>query len=214
MLKIWGRNTSVNVQKVMWTVAELGLAHERVDVGGPFGGLDTPEFGALNPNRTIPVIEDDGFALWESNAIVRYLAANYGKGGLAPADPKTFAIADQWSEWSNTVLYPDVIGTIFLSLIRVPAAERDHAAVAAAARRAGENLAIVDKVIAGRDYLGGDTPTIADITVGAMLYRYFTLDIARPELANVAAWYDRLAARPAYKEHVMIDYTHMRVPGA
>ncbi len=214
MLKIWGRKTSINVQKVMWTVAELDLAHERIDAGGPFGRLDTPEFAALNPFRCIPVIEDGDFVLWESNAIVRYLAATYDQGGLAPADPKALATADQWAEWSAATIYPDLIPTIFLSLIRVPAAERDHGAVEAAVKRVGEAYQVLDGLMAGRSFIVGDTLTIADIGVGSLLYRYFTLDIARPDLPNLKAYYERLAERPAYREHVMVPYDDMRVPGA
>lgn len=213
MLKVWGRKTSVNVQKVMWTVGELGLAHERVDAGGPFGGLDTPEFSKLNPNRLVPVIEDDGFVLWESNAIVRYLTATHG-GELAATDERQRALADQWMEWTNFMLYPDIIVTCFLGLIRTPAQDRNVAAIEAAAKRAGERLAILDAQLAGRSYILGDQPTAADIGCGSLMYRYFTLDIPRPRLGNVEAWYQRLTERRAYQDHVMIDYQAMKVPGA
>lgn len=213
MLKVWGRKTSVNVQKVMWTVGELGLAHERVDAGGPFGGLDTPEFSKLNPNRLVPVIEDDGFVLWESNAIVRYLTATHG-GELAATDERQRALADQWMEWTNFMLYPDIIVTCFLGLIRTPAQDRNVAAIEAAAKRAGERLAILDAQLAGRSYILGDQPTAADIGCGSLMYRYFTLDIPRPRLGNVEAWYQRLTERKAYQDHVMIDYQAMKVPGA
>ena len=214
MLKIWGRKTSINVQKVMWAVAELGIAHERIDAGGPFGGLDTQEYGRLNPNRLVPVIEDNGFVLWESDAIVRYLAAAHGQGRLGAADERQRALADQWMEWASTRLYDDIIPTIFLGLIRKPAQDRDNAAIEAAAKRAGERLAILDAQLAGRTYILGDQPTAADIGCGSLMYRYFRLDIPRPRLGNVEAWYQRLAERKAYKDHVMIDYQAMKVPGA
>ncbi len=214
MLKIWGRKTSVNVQKVMWAVGELGLTHERIDAGGPFGGLDTPEFGKLNPNRLVPVIEDDGFVLWESHAIVRYLAAAHGQGRLGAADERQRALADQWMEWADTRLYDDIIPTIFLGLIRTPAQDRNIAAIEAAAKRVGERLAILNAQLAGRTYILGDQPTAADIGCGSLMYRYFTLDIPRPRLGNVEAWYQRLTERRAYQDHVMIDYQAMKVPGA
>lgn len=214
MLKIWGRATSINVQKVMWAVDELGIAHERIDAGGPFGGLDTPEYGRLNPNRLVPVIEDDGFILWESDTIVRYLAAAHGGGRLGAADERQRALADQWMEWANTRLYTDIIPTMFLGLIRTPATDRDVAAIEAAAKRAGERLAILDAQLAGRTYILGDQPTAADIGCGSLMYRYFTLDIPRPRLGNVEAWYQRLTERKAYQDHVMIDYQAMKVPGA
>jgi glutathione S-transferase len=214
MLKVWGRKTSINVQKVMWAVGELGVPYQRVDAGGPFGGLDTPEFAKLNPNRLVPVIEDNGFVLWESHAIVRYLAAEYGAGRLAPADRAQRALADQWMEWANSTIYPDVIVTCFLGLIRTPAKDRNAAAVETAARRAGEMLTILDTQLGGRSYILGDQLTVADIANGALMYRYFSLDIPRPQLRNVEAWYHRLTQRRLYQEHVMVDFQAMKVPGA
>ena len=116
MLNIWGRNNSINVQKVMWTVGELGLEHHRIDAGGRFGGLDTPEFDALNPNRLVPAIEDDGVVVWESNTIVRYLAARYGADSLWPADPARRAQADKWMDWMITSLLPDMT-VVFWGLV-------------------------------------------------------------------------------------------------
>jgi len=214
MLKVWGRLTSANVQKVMWAVEELGLAHERIDAGGAFGKLDTAEFAALNPNRLIPVIDDNGFHLFESNVIVRYLAETYGRGSLAPQDRQAFARADQWMDWNATTLQPDVIGTLFWGLYRTPAAERNVAAIELAAKRAGEKLAILDKVLAKQEFIGGMRLSMADIPAGTMMYRYFTLPIARPSLPHVEAWYQRLCARPAYQKAVMVDYSGLKVPGA
>ena len=214
MLKVWGRRTSVNVQKVMWAVAELGIAHERIDAGGPFGKTDTPEYGALNPNRLVPVIDDNGFTLWESSAVVRYIANAYGRGTLAPVDTQQFAKADQWMDWMQTTIYPDIIGGVFGSLVRVAAANRDTAAVEAAAKRAGEKLAILDAQLAGKAFILGDQLSMADIAVGAVLYRYNTMPIARPALPNVEAYYQRLSARKPYQDHVMIDWTSMKIPGA
>ena len=214
MLKVLGRKTSVNVQKVMWTVGELGLPHARVDMGGEFGGFDTPEYGALNPNRLVPTIDDKGLTLWESNAIVRHLAQTYGRGTLSPSDEQTYAKADSWMDWSLTTLYGDVISTCFSQLVRTPAKDRNVAGVEAAAKRAGEKLRILDAQLAGRQFIMGDQLTIADIAVGTLMYRYFTLNITRPPLANVEAWYARLSQRPAYQTHAMVDFTPMIVPGA
>ena len=107
MLRIWGRTSSINVQKVMWAVGELGRAHERIDAGGAFGGLDSDEYGLRNPNRRVPTIDDDGVAMWESNACVRYLAARYDAGGLWPEDPAARARADMWMDWQQTTLAAD-----------------------------------------------------------------------------------------------------------
>jgi glutathione S-transferase len=214
MLKIWGRKTSVNVQKVMWAVAELGLPHERIDAGGPFGKTDTTEYGALNPNRLVPAIDDDGFTMYESNACVRYLANRYGKASLMPADYMGAARADQWMDWSITTLYPDVITTLFQQFVRVTAAERNAPQVEAAAKRAGDKLAILNTQLAGKPFILGDAPTMADISVGTLLYRYYTMPITRPSLPNVEAYYQRLTSRKAYQDHAMIDWVAMKIPGA
>lgn len=214
MLTIWGRTTSLNVQKVMWAAAELGLTVKRIDVGGPFGGLDTAEFGALNPNRTIPVLQDGAFTLWESNAIVRYLADAYPRAGFSPSGAQEAGLAGQWMDWSATSLYSDIVSTCFMGLIRTPAAQRDAAAIAAAAERVGQRLKVLDAHLAGRNFILGDELTTADIPVGAMMYRYFTLPIARPSLPAVEAWYGRLSSTAPYRIHVMVDYAAMKVPGA
>jgi glutathione S-transferase len=214
MLTIWGRKTSINVQRVMWAVAELGLGHERIDAGGAFGKTDTPAYGAMNPNRLVPVIDDAGFTLWESNACTRYLADTYGRGTLAPLSPQDRARADQWMDWANSTLYPDVIVGLFVQFVRVTAADRNMAAIAVTAQRTGERLAILDAQLAGREFISGKDLTMADIAVGSLLYRYFTVPIARPSLPNVEAYYQRLAAREAYKTHVMIDWVSMKIPGA
>ena len=214
MLKIWGRKTSINVQKVMWTTAELGLAHERIDAGGPFGKTDTSAYGKLNPNRLVPVLDDKGFILWESNAIVRYLATAYGNGSLGPSASHDRARADQWMDWSITTPYPDIIPGLFVQFVRVTAADRDTVKVAAAAARAGTSLGILDAQLAGRDFILGPMLTMADIAVGTLLYRYFTMPIERPKLSNVEAYYQRLTSRKAYAEHVMIDWQPMKIAGA
>ncbi|MGH6960833.1 MAG: glutathione S-transferase, partial [Dongiaceae bacterium] len=136
MLTVWGRTNSLNVQKAMWTIGELDLPHRRRDVGGKFGGLDTEAYGRLNPNRRIPVIDDDGVVVWESNAIVRYLAARYGQGSLWAVDPGARAAADQWMDWMQTTLSPD-LSTVFGGLVRTPRSKRDPAAIDAAARSLG-----------------------------------------------------------------------------
>lgn len=206
MLKVWGRAGSINVQKVMWTVGELALPHERIDAGGTFGLLDTEDFVALNPNRKVPVIDDNGFVLWESGAIVRYLARKYGKGTLLPESEHDIARADQWMDWAATGLYADIVSTVFLGLVRTPEPEREPKTIAAGAQRAGEKLSILDGVLKNRSYIVGDRLTIADIGVGVQMYRYFTLPVERPKLPNVESWYARLSERPAYRTHVMVDY--------
>ena len=213
-VKIWGRATSSNVQKVMWAVGELGLPHERIDAGGVHGRTDTSEYAAMNPMRLVPVLDDNGFLLWESNVIVRYLADTYGRGTLAPQDRKAFAVADQWMEWNTSSVQPDIITTIFWGLIRTAAADRNQPPIDASIKRAGERLGILDKHLATRDFICGSALTMADIPVGSLLYRYFTLPIARPSLPNVEGYYARLTSRAPYQQHVMIDYSSLKVPGA
>jgi len=205
MLTIWGRRNSLNVQKVMWTVGELGLDHVRHDVGGSFGGLDTEEFARLNPNRRIPVIKDDDFVLWESHAVVRYLAARYDAGGLWPQDPPTRAIADQWMDWMQTTLLPD-LGTLFYGLVHTPVDQRDAATLAAATERIAGLYMRLNRWLADRPYVAGGSLTMGDIPLGTATFRYYSLDIAHATLPHVEAWYQRLQERPAYQSHVMIPF--------
>ncbi len=204
MLTVWGRNNSINVQKVMWTVGELGLAHERIDAGRQYGGLDKPEYLALNPNGLVPTIVDGDTVMWESNAIVRYLAAKYDAGGLWPEDAAARGRADQWMDWMVTVIIPPLI-PVFLGLIRTPPEERDQAAIDASAKAMSERWALLDAHLAERPFVAGDALTIADIPVGCACYRYYALAIAHPTLPNLEAWYERLKARDAFREHVMIE---------
>lgn len=203
MLKIWGRNNSINVQKVMWTVAELGLQHQRVDVGGEHGGLDTSEYRALNPNRQIPTLDDHGFVLWESNVIVRYLAAKYGGEALWPLDLEPRTIAEQWMDWQQTTLLPDM-RTLFWSLVRTAPEKRDVSAIDAAARSLTAIWERLDEHLERRSFVAGDRFTMGDIPVGAMYHRYHALGVKRAAFKSLTAWYERLKERPAYRAHVML----------
>jgi glutathione S-transferase len=209
MLKIWGRANSLNVQKVMWTVGEIGLAHKRVDAGGRFGGLDTPAYLALNPNARVPTIEDDGVVVWESNACIRYLAARYGEGQLWDKDPGERAAADQWMDWMQTTLAPDFYAT-FWAAVRTPPARQDKRATAEHAMRLANRYELIDRQLATRPWLASESFSMADMAVGATLYRYYAMDIARPALSHVEAWYDRLRERPAYRAHVMVSFEELR----
>lgn len=203
MLRIWGRTNSINVQKVMWTVGELGLEYARYDAGGKFGRLETDEYGKLNPNRRVPTLQDGSAVIWESNAIVRYLAARYGADTMWPNDPAARAESDRWMDWIITTVIGD-LNTVFRGLIRTPTAERDMAEVEAATKRMDPNWDILEHHLAGRPFIAGDRLTMGDIPAGAACYRYFALDIARPERPSLEAWYRRLSQRPAFQEHVMI----------
>jgi len=189
----------------MWTVAELGLQYKRHDVGGSFGGLDTDAFEALNPNRLIPVIDDAGFVLYESQSIVRYLCRQYDHGGLCPKDAHRAALCDQWMQWCDTTFMP-VFFPIFWALIRTEEGSRDNADIKQRAVKTGFLLQLLEKQLAGSAYLMGDTLTMADIPIGAMMFKYFTLDIERPSLPQIEAWYERLKSHAAYREHAMLDF--------
>lgn len=210
MLKVWGRATSSNVQKVMWVIAEAGAPHERIDAGGKFGGLDTEAYGAMNPNRLVPTLQDGDLTMWESNAIVRYVAARYAAGTIWPVDPAARARCDMWMDWTMTTVQPHW-GAVFLGLVRTAPSKQDKAAIAAAAERLAGSYAIADRQLAGRPFLAGDALTIADFAFGFGLYRYYTLEIERPKLANLDAYYQRLTQRPHYARHVMVDYAELRI---
>jgi glutathione S-transferase len=206
MLKIWGRRSSFNVQKVI----ELGLAHEHVDAGGRFGGLDTPGFLAMNPHGRVPVIRDGKTIVWESHAILRYLAARYGVGQFWSDDPAARAHVDGWMDWSQTSLQPDFLTGVFWGFFRTPEEQRDWPAIRAALARCSRHFEKLDRLLEDGPFLLGDTLTLADIAAGASLYRYFELEIERSQLAQVERWYCLLQQRPAFRDHVMIPFDELR----
>lgn len=208
-LKIWGRRGAFNVQKVMWLVGELGLAHERIDRGGSFSGLDDPGFLAMNPHGRIPVIDDGGTIVWESHAIIRYLGARYGAGRLWAEDAAERSLADRWMDWSLATLQPAFMD-LFWGFYRTPEEKRDWPAIREAMERCARCYRLLDGQLAARAYLAGDRLTMADVPAGTTLYRYFELEIERPPVPRVEAWYRRLAERPAYREHVMIPFDDLR----
>ena len=202
MIKVWGRLTSSNVQKVMWCIDELGVKHERVDIGGPFGRNKEPAYLAINPNGLVPTLEEDGWFLWESNSCVRYLAAKFGAGSLSPTDLRVRADAERWMDWQLTTLAGPSTA-IFWGLVRTKPEDRDMAAIEAGAKKLNELWTVVDKVLATRKFIAGDQLTIGDIPMGIAAYRWFTLPVVRDRHPNFEAWYGRLTERPAFKKNVM-----------
>jgi len=196
MLTIWGRVNSINVQKVLWTVHELGLPFTRIDAGGAFGVTDTPDYARMNPNRTVPTINDDGFVLWESNAIARYLAARHGAGKLWPEDLRQRADADRWMDWQATE-FSAVMRNAFLELVRKPEAERNAERIATSVKLSNQRVQVLDAALAGRTWLAGDAFTLADIAVGCAAHRWLLLPVAHPDTPNISAWMTRLRARAA-----------------
>mgnify|MGYP002527179708 CR=1 FL=1 len=205
MIEIWGRRNSSNVIPILWAVAESGQAYRRHDVGGSFGGLDTPESFAMNPNGLVPTLVDGDTVIWESTTIIRYLAAQYCAGGLWDPDPAKRALADRWMYWAKSTGGPAIIGLVFATVRTEPDA-RDPAAIERLTEATTEVWQFLDRHLADKPYLAGDHLTMGDLPLGALAHRYFHMDVARPDLPNVAAWYGRLCERPAYAEHCMIDF--------
>lgn len=206
MLRIWGRDNSVNVQKALWVCEEMQLPYERVDAGGTFGVVNTPQYRNLNPNGLVPTIEDEGFVLWESNAIVRYLAAKHSAGKLCPEDLKVRAEADRWMDWQTTTFWP-TFRPLFWNLVRTPVDQRDEKAMEESRLRTAEVLGYLDAHLKGRPFVAGETFTIGDIPMGCAVWRWFAIQIERPDQPNLKRWFDSLAQRPAYKKVVMLPIT-------
>ena len=214
MLVIHGRATSSNVQPVVWLAAILGLDFERRDVGGAFGGTDTQEYREINPMGKIPAIEDEHVRMFESQAILRYLAARHEAETLWPRDEKSRACIDQWMEWSKTAVSPLVVYKVFWQLIRTPENVRDNKGLAAAVEELKGVMAIAEAQIARHGWLAADRMTLADVSFAVNLYRYFTLPFQRADLPALRGYYERLADDHLYREHVMVDYEPLRAPGA
>lgn len=203
MLKIWGRNDGSNVIKVLWCLGELGIEYERIDWGGPFGGNDDPEYRRKNPNGRLPTLEeDDGFTLWESGAVVRYLCARHSMGNFYPEDLHERASADKWMDWSSINLAS--FNPVYLDqYFRLPEAERSDEALAAAVRSATPWLDILNAQLADNAYINGENLSMADFPAGSIIHRWIHWTPNRPSHPNVEAYYERLLARPAYQEHVV-----------
>jgi glutathione S-transferase len=209
MLTIYGRKSSFNLQKVMWLVGELGLPHDHIEAGGAFGGLDEPAFRVMNPHGRVPVIVDGETTVWESHAILRYLAARYGAESFWSEDAAARSQCERWMDWAQTTLQPDFLTGVFWGFYRTPAAQRDMRAVEEKIRRCAAHFQMLDTILAGRAFLLGGRLSLADIPAGTHLYRYFNIDIARPRMLNVERWYRVLAERPAYRAHVMIPFAEL-----
>ena len=195
-LRIWGRITSINVRKVVWTAQELGLTFTRVDAGGQFGGLGDVEYVQRNPNRLIPTLEDGDFVLWESNVIVRYLCAKYGRGTLYPEDIEARFSAERWMDWQQTTLNR-AAREAFIQLIRTPEGERDHDAIVRSVAATEPLLTLLDERLRDRPFLCGDEFGMADIPIACDVHRYWWLPRTHAPHSHLARWYAAIAARPA-----------------
>lgn len=208
MIRFYGRKSSDNVQKTLWMLLETDQPHEHIELGGQFGGLDDPDFLKLNPHGRVPVLVDGDLAVWESSAIIRYLAAAYCSGTIWPEDVRARAEVDKWMDWSQSRLYPEN-NRLFWRLVRTPEADQDAGKIAAGLALLNSHMEMVDTQLEGKRYLCGDALTMADIIAGATLYRYYEMPIERPQLSNVERWYDMLKARPSYQQAVMVPFEEL-----
>ena len=202
MLKIWGRPNSGNVKKVLWACEELGVAYERVDAGGAFGVVETAEYRALNPNGLVPVVQDGDFTLWESNTIVRWLAAKHPDGGLWIADADARAEAEKWMDWAHALAVP--FRDVAWGLLRTAPELRDHAAIERGRAACVKLLAIFDGALASQPWLSGAAFGVADIVLGPQVYVWMGLDIDRGVTPHLDRWYAQLQTRPAWSKVVAI----------
>jgi len=201
MIRIWGRTNSVNVKKALWCLDELGLEYERTDAGLQHGVVNTPEYRRMNPNGLVPTLDEDGFILWESHSIVRYLADKYGKGVLRPMDLEPRSIANQWMDWAFS--FQGSVRDAFWNLIRTPPEKRDAAAIERSRVKSGEMAGILDAALASQMYVAGAF-SMGDIPIGCEVQRWIRLPMERPRLPNLEAWFERLCARPAFRKNVDI----------
>ena len=203
---VWGRASSSNVMKVLWGLGELGLAFERIDVGGAFGQTGTPDYRAMNPTGLVPTLQEGTFTLWESNAILRYLASVHAAGSpLWPAVPHARANVDRWMDAQQTVLNRPM-SQVFWGLVRTPADQRDMAAIEAAIGETEKAWRLIEPRLARQPYIAGDDFTLCDIPWGVHAHRWFNMDylgLTRPDLPALRGWYDRLCERPAYRTHIV-----------
>ena len=197
-LKIWGRISSINVKKVVWTAQELGIDFERHEAGGVHGVVKTPAYIALNPNSQIPVMEDGDYVLWESNVITRYLSAKYSSGNFYPTDLQQRFEAERWMEWQQTMINP-ASRNGFWHLIRLPLDQRDPALIAQSNAQVELLMAMLDAHLSIRSFMVGERFTMADIPLGCEVQRWFGLPQAREKRPHIERWYATLLARPAAK---------------
>ncbi|AHG21880.1 glutathione S-transferase [Chania multitudinisentens RB-25] len=206
MLTIWGRANSNNVKKALWCAAELELNYNHINAGGPYGKVNEELYRSLNPNGLVPLLQDGDFVLWESNTIVRYLAAKFGQAPFYPQDLPTRAAAEKWMDWAtSTIVAP--FRTVFWGLVRTPAEQRDYAAIAAATAELEQHFTIIEQTLATQPYLSGAAFGIGDIPLGSFIYAWFEMPIKRQPRPHMERWYQQLCARPAYQNTVMIPLT-------
>ena len=207
-LTIWGRANSVNVQKVLWCLAELDLAYDRIDAGMAFGKNDQPEYLRMNPNGRVPTLVDGDYVLWESNSIMRYLNLAYGKGSaIYPPSPQARAAVDRWLDWTLSTLQP-VDRPVFWSLVRTPVEKRDMVAIQKDVDAEAVVWRIPERLLSTRRYIEGDQFTIADIAIGAFARRWFGVEgVRKPTLPHLERWFAEISKRPGFVKYLSAPMT-------
>jgi len=208
-VEIWGRSSAFNVQKVLWALGELRVEFDHREVGGRFGGLDQPDFLAMNPHGRVPVLVDRDATIWESHSILRYLGARCRPTPLWPESPAERSHADRWMDWALATLQPDFM-RLFWGYYRTPESKRDPNLVTSAGAACDRHFRTLDAHLSQRPFLAGDAFTLGDIPAGTSLYRYFEMGLDVPTHPHVWAWYERLAERPAYRSAVMVSFEELR----
>lgn len=206
MMTIWGRTNSLNVQKVLWGLEELGLAYERIDAGLQYGVNDTAAFKAMNPNGLVPVLKEDDFVLWESHAILRYLTARHGRGTLLPVDAQVAARADQWMDWSSSIVWAQM-RPVFQNLVRTPFDQRNTQAVADGSASLATSFLILDDRLKNQPFVAGDVFTIGDITLALLMYRWVSLVHERPDTPALSEWFKNVSGRAGFVKHCAAPLT-------
>jgi glutathione S-transferase len=196
MLKIWGRISSINVRKVVLAAQWMDVPFERVDAGGQFGIVKTAEYVARNPNSLVPLMEDDGFELWESNVIVRYLCAKHSMGTLYPQELHRRFDAERWMDWQQTTLNR-ASRDAFWQLIRVPPEQRNSKLVEQSIADTEPLMSVLDAHLSQSPFMAGETFTMADIPIACEMHRWSGLPIPHPARPNLERWYRGILAHPA-----------------
>ncbi len=208
-MKLYGRTTSFNVQKILWLLEELHISYEHIELGGKFGGLDSSEFGRMNPMRKVPVLVDDDKVIWESHTILRYIAATYGKDIWFKEDAYERSLYERWMDWSHLMFQQAFMGT-FWGYYRMPESKRDMNQVDKDLQICLDCLNQLESALTNKNYLLGTEISLADICSGAILYRLTSQGLNVPLPENVHRWYESLKRRPAYQNAIMSDFSELK----
>lgn len=210
MMRLWGRKSSINVQKVLWCLAELGLKEgvdfERIDAGLQFGVVRSPEFLKLNPNGLVPTLEDGDLILWESNTIMRYLVSQHDQNKRFPSDIASQYGSEKWMDWQVGTMWP-VLRPTFIGLTRTPAADRNHVVIQKAYQDTNELFSLLDQTLASQAYCSGNQFHLGDIVLALCVHRWILLNEIFPketgiraDLKNINRWLKQLAAETCFQE--------------